>query len=618
MAFDYDVRARLVLDGRRASGAFDQANRKAGMLENRLHSARGAAGGLWGKLLAIGGTYVGLNAVGSAVGRLTRGAVGYTAALEKTQIGLTSVIQAVEGTNWEAASSRAELAFDKIKEASLRSPATPQEMFGVFQGIIGPIEKAGFSMQKVLDITSKTVLASNALNVDLDQAQRDISLMTRGAAGMDVKLFSLLRSTGAIAETTQEWNQNLTAQERVTKLEAALSKFSGSAVRFGKSWGGVTSTFKGIAQELSRAGFQPILDTMASRLDDFNTYLLDNREAIAGTFEAMGTWAASSLSRVFSSAQQGFEWTISNWGRILGRLDSITSAFRKFAPLAAAYAVAPAVGNAVAGAAGGLSRVAGAAGGGAGVGAEAAGATAGLGSLAIALAAVAGAAMFVWENLEIFRGIWTNATEGMGGELMQLWRVIQKAFLPVIKIVGAYVALGLVPIFQGLMFTIRLLVKALTWALDKAGDFTNWAWSELGPMFDWMLERFRWLGEALRSLGQTIGLEVGRIRSLASEPAPMPIQDWLDGKSANNNRFLGLGADFDPAKLRQEAELTRTVPGGRSATTINNNMQGSRFVIKQDFKGKHDPDRVVAVMMEDLMRQAESRVSSGYAGALTR
>ena len=214
----YQVKADLVLEVARAKRNATQMQQKIQDLGRRIKGTSSLAGGLTRNLIAVGGAYLGISVLSRAFMGATRSAMTYTSELEKTQIALTSILAAVQGTEWSQAQKTAGRVFEQVRTDSIKSVATARELFTIYQGIVGPIIAAGHGLEKVRTITRDTVNAAGVLGVDLAQAQRDISMMARGTAGMDVKLFSMLRSTGAIAETTEEWNKSLTGAERIDKL----------------------------------------------------------------------------------------------------------------------------------------------------------------------------------------------------------------------------------------------------------------------------------------------------------------------------------------------------------------------------------------------------------------
>lgn len=615
---------------KRAAAAYAQMARNVGDLGGKLRGGGGGmGGGMIGQLLGFGAAYVGLNAVVGTFKSLTAGAIEYTGWLEKTKIGLTSVIQAVEGTDWKSAEAQAGAAFKEIQNLALASPATSGEMFEIFSGIYGPIRAAGFEMQKVLDITNDSVLAASALNVDYEQAARDINMMARGTAGMEVKLFSMLRSTGAIKEDAQAWNA-LLPQDRVNKLSVALKKFAASGEKFGRSWVGVTSSFKDIAQNLSVKAFAPIVATLGKNLYAFNNYLLQNRGAIEAYLERFGERAAGALERVFLAGQRGFRYIVNHWDEIVARMRTIVAQAKAMAPViakaAAAYALVS-TGKTVAGvglqAAGGVLSAAsfmGAGGGGAGAagagaaagGTSVAGAIAGLAALGPVLLGIAAAATVAVAVGLAVQDHWRAMVDIFGGPVLQVGemlvstgKAIWAALGPVLKTLGriilTYVApawLLMTTLFRGLLFAIEVLYTGIGW-------LTSTIFDSLKPAFDVVFQLFADLskfitevfGEARRALKGTP--TVGSQDMRRADPEWSPINDAYDQ------------AQLLSVRRQMNAKPAQTMQ-------VNNDFRGSRISIKQDFKGDADPDRIVVAMMGDLTRQAESRISSGYAGALTR
>jgi hypothetical protein len=624
---NFDVIARLRLEASKGAGQLKSAGRDARGLKQGLDSATSSAAGLWKQVAGLGAAYLSFNAISGAVASVTRKAVGYTAELERMGVGLTSVLSAVEGVSWEKAAKRSALAFDVLKTAAIESPAGPQELFSIFQGIVGPIEAAGFSMQRVLDITTDTVSAASALHVDFGQAQRDISLMVRGAAGMDVKLFSLLRSTGAIVETTEEWNKKLTQAERVNKVAAALARFRAAGDKYAHTWAGITQTMGGIFQEFGRAAVSPVMAAVASRLERLNDYLLKNRVEFEANLTRFGDQAAAKIDRVFARAQAGFEWTVSHWDQILARAEVVGETLKRWAPLALAPTALNA-GGAVLGAAGGIGSFLAGGGGAAAAGGTAAGgaaaAAAGGGAAAIgapvvaALAGIAAVAAFAGDHLQLFSEIWTSMTAGLGGQLMELWESLKGAFLPLLKSWGGVLSAVLIPTLQLAVFAFRGLIKGLSLLLDVAGAVYGYIYDKLGPVFEMVLELFTAMGEGLRELGKILGFEVDRIRGFSVEDKESgKYEGGLDRFFEEHSGFMQRRLNGDP-EAQKQAELLRRVPAQRSVSQVNNDFRGSRITVKQDFKGKADPDRIVSAMMTDLTRQAERRISSGFLPAFSR
>ncbi len=573
-----------------------------------------------GSILGAGAITAGLSVIVSTFTRATASAITYVGWLDKTKIGLTSVIAAVENAPWEDAEKKATQAFKAIQDLAIKSPATSAEMFEIYSGIFGPIRSAGFEMEKVLDITNDTVNAASALNVDYAQASRDISSMARGTAGIDVKLFSMLRSTGAIKEDAQAWNALLPA-ERVTKLATALKKFSAAGEKYGKSWIGITSSFTDIVQNMGAKAFTPITGVIGARLDRFNQYVLANRDAIGSYLERLGTRVADKLNWVFTRAQMGLRFVISHWDQIIARVKQVATELRAAAPMlakgAAAYATVKTGAGLVGGGANmiaGISSLAstfGAGGGGAAAGGAAAGG-AGLAALAPVLAGVAAAGALAAGVFMVVQEQWGNMVKIFGPSFAQvtsmalefggtLWHTLA----PILKMVANVVMAVLAPAWTVVTALLRGFMFAFGTLADLYGSVTNAVYDKIKPAFDFLFDLFarfakfvdEVFSEARKGLGTPTSYK--QIDSItAPEWTPSPMQ-----------------AAFDAQAL---ASARKSAAKPAATMQVNNDFRGSRIQIKQDFKGDTDPDRVVSAMMNDLTRQAEARISSGFAGALTR
>jgi hypothetical protein len=637
MSADFDVKAKLTMD---SSGAFSGLSRFSngmGQLGQVMQNNSRLAGGIVSRLVGVAGAYMGLNAVKSVFTGLTAGAVNYTSQLEASKIGLQSILQSVEGGTWEDAGKKAEGAFEAIKDASIKSPASAAEMFSIFNGIVGPIEGAGFAMQKVVDITNDATLAASALNVDYAQTSRDISMMVRGAAGVDVKLFSLLRSTNAITESTEQWNKKLSAAQRVEKLQAALGKFRASGDAFGKSWKGVTSTFQGIREEMGRAAMTPIMGALSTRLDEFNEWFLANQSTLLHRMETYGERVATWIDNAVGVGINGFKWLSAHWVTITDKVERIAALLHangpKLVEAAKLYAGVSVAGNlggkalsaggAVAGAAGGISSMWGALFGGSaaaatgtaaaatGGAAAATGETAALGGSAVAAGAGVGAlaaAMAVlavvispvvesWDAISAsFQGIVGN---DMVAQLLDFGKGLWSIIRPILLATGGGVVASLGLALLGIITSVRLLINAFNWLFDAIKPVVDIVQNTLVAVFDTIWQTFA-------KVSKEVGQALDNIHTRVASDGPLKDKAWEVGE----NSMEAMMAGFKSGAAAPER--------AKQVTKVTNDFRGSSFKIDQKFDGDMDPDRIVMAMMGDLNKQAEMRLSSGYAGAFTR
>lgn len=643
-----------------AAAAISYKKRLLG-LGAQIKGTKMATGGLLRQVLLVGSADMGLNAGIRIFSSLTGSAIEYTQSLESTKIGLASVLAAVNHLSYGAAKLQANKAFGIIKELSVTSPAGPKEMFNIFQSVVGPLRAAGTEMGRIYKMTSSTVLASGALGIDLPQAARDMALMVRGSAGMDTRMFAILRSMNLITESTEEWNKQLTAAERVEKLEKALALFGESGGAFAKSFAGVTSTFKGLFSEMKRGIVSPILDAFAGKLLKLNNYLTENNDAILSTLHAYGEQAGRTLAKAADYGVAAFKKLQANWSGIVSRFHDAMAMAKKYGPMLAkigggAVALEMAkgpIGSAVGGAmfasnalvggtgktkgatkaakgmkgatkaakgmlaarglglpmaaglmaAGATSGSAGAGAGGAavaatgagagGAGVAATGAAAAILPIVAALAALAAVGMAVWKNFDLLYSVFLRSNVSVGkltDRIIKLGKNIWSFLSPALEAIGLLIVAGLVPDFMALKWVFESVMLPM---LELFGSFL----SDIGYILE---------NDVIPALQSFIGW-IGNIRNATADESDhevdyskkidIPILQMMDERAVKPKKTNGM----------------RT-PKTRQGTNIN----VDKMIIKQEFKGAKDPDRVVQMMLKDITRQSEIRVNARFTGALTR
>jgi len=591
-----------------------------GMRQARPEVARtsGALGGLMRNLLGMGAVYVALRSVVGGMKALATGALEYNVEIERTKIGLTAIFQALSNgqQSWSQAANTSDKVFNDLQADAIKSVATTQELFGVYQAIVGPIMAAGAGMDVVRKLTNDTVAASSVLNVDLAQAQRDIGMMVRGTAGVDVKLFSVLKSTGAIAENAEQWNKNLSAGQRIAKLQTALGKFAPAGERFGKSWAGVTSTFKDIRQQFTQSAMKPVIDTMGRSLDRVNTYLINNQDRIRGKLTAWGESFAAKIESAFARAAKAADWVGKNWDGIISRMGALMREAKGWAKALAIGGVASQVGGAamnVGGMVGGMLGGEAAAGAGAGVLAGVGGAAGSVVALTLAIAAL-GTAAAVSEQQVKYKGMAKDVGGTMTGWAMDFSNMVAN-FGKATIVPGSVFANSMAEWTAEATVTGRALTKG-------AGDLALWT----AGVMDWLsggkAARDREAADTAAYVHKLTGLW-GEAASTVVIDAERLFKKMTKLIPHDKETALGeLGKQFgtaDEISARYMARGAATgglgAPGGRTQTNID--MRGSKINVKQEFKSA-DPDRVLVDMVNALSQQAEMRIQSGYAPALGR
>lgn len=649
MTLQYQITANLRLSDTGFSRSMGRLSARVRSFADRLRGTQTIVGGLMRSLLSLGAGYIGFQALSRGLRFMVGGMLDFQRSVEQTRIGLQSIISTIDGISFEEARASADAVWTALAEDALRSTATTQEMFDIFQGIVGPIRAAGNSLQTVRDITNSTVAASSALGVDFAQAQRDIGLMVRGTAGMDTRLFALLRSMNLINQTTEEWNRNLTTQERITELQRALGNFDEAATEYGQSFAGVTSTFRDIVQQLSASLAGPVFERVTAFLNRINNLILANRDAIEGLLTQAGNAAAAAFTQVSDRAFNAFNFLLTHWDEISARMQEFGDQLRAHGPqlgqLAAALTALSAARGFIAplismfstliaglealglvGAAGAGAEVA------AGAGGAAAGGAAGLssilGPLAIVVALVAGAVV----SLTSYWDQWLQIIEPMLPIIEQLWAEFQvvaallwEVLRPILKVIGTVFIVMLISGLIMLIIVLRVLIRIVRNILTFFATIANF-------IEEWIVDPFI---EGILEIGAALSRMWADILSTA-ERRPTGVQ--AAQQAAARERLAGVqrGLTRDPAieRLVNRIGQGEMGPTGRQfapqATprdllaetpearpqTVNNFSRGS-VTVRQEFR-EADPDRVMVRMINDIDAQAERRVQSGFAPAFSR
>lgn len=535
---DFDISAVLSLETRAALGGVRSLGNQLSALGDRIRGTGSMFGGVVQSAVALGASYVGINALAGGFMSMTRSAAAFESQMQSTEIGLASVMASVEGVSFQQAQQLASGAFSDLTEEALRSTATTEQLFGIYSAIYGPIRNAGYAMDDVLGITSNTALAASALGVDFQQASRDVSAMVRGSAGIDVRLYSALHSMGAITEDAQEFNR-LSQGERIARLQTALQGFEEAGNAYATSLPGVTSSFTDISEQLRRAAFRPVFDMLARSIGSVNDRLLANREGIETVLSNLGTRAADALGRTFDRVFDAIDYATEHWGEFQAQIERVVATVYRMGPylLSAARAFAAvqvgrqvvgagisAVGTGMgfAGSLGGLLGGGGAAAGAAEAGAvgaagAAAGGAGGLAALgpiletlaaaaapvAVVLAAIGSLVSFAaeyWDGiLAVFEPL-TPMLEGVYQEFERIGIFGGTTLSPVLDGIGFILAAILIPTLQGLLVVIRFAARAFADFLEITAYVAEAVQGYLDDAVEEFLEAARYISVMIADL----------------------------------------------------------------------------------------------------------------------
>lgn len=576
--------AKLDFDTGQAQKRLTTFSKSLGDLSGQLAKTKNMGSGVFGSLVGFNLLQTGVSAVVGGFRNLIGFATNFNQSLETTRIGMMSVISAVDGIPFQSAGRKADQFFEDLKSDAIKSTATFAEMAEIGQSIIGPIRGAGFSMNVVREITNNTVSAANALNVDFAQASRDITMMARGSAGMHVKLYSMLRSTGAIAENAEEFNK-LTAAERIEKLRAALKKFAEAGEAYGHSFAGAMSTFKDIMQQSAGKLFEPVFKKVTEVFNKINEYLIAHKDQIMKAMEAVGQKIAKVFDYMVGKGRLVFSYLTENWDELANKFQKVVDSVKTLAPMLLASAKAWAavqLGRDIA--AGGAS-VVGAVGGFGSMGAL----VASMAALGLVAATLVGAFEMVrdhWNSFMVLLTEFQPLFDSVGNDLKVAFTELWVAIKPILKTLGG----GALTQMMGTVVALTVALKAMSFQMGLTAKAIGFLTDKIQPYVDEAMEAvisfFRRVVDVLK---QYFGIQSG------------PTGPTTHGH-AEILRYVREGSAPE-------------APANRNQTI--NDFRGSKITVNQEFR-EADPDRIALQMIEGLAREAEQRTQSGYVPALTR
>ncbi len=281
-------------------------------------AARNAEGGITGltkKLIALGGTYLGINAIKNAI----MGLINTGSRFEDMSVQINTLMGSIE---------EGEKATAWIKDFATKTPADIEgitqgfiklkafgidPMNGSYQSIIDQTSKLGFSQEKMEGV----ILAlGQAWTKQKLQGEEALQLIERGVPVWDL----LAEATGRTAVELQEMaSKGQLGRKEIELLMKAMGENSkGAADEAMKTWTGLVSNLKDMwlnfVNDISKSGF---LDYMKEQLEALITQI--KALAADGTLKRWAKEISDGLIKVANGFKSVIQFTI-EWSTQLGYL----------------------------------------------------------------------------------------------------------------------------------------------------------------------------------------------------------------------------------------------------------------------------------------------------------
>lgn len=405
--------------------------------------------------------------------------------------------------------------------------------------------------------------------IDANQAGRDLSLMMRGQAGMDVRSFMELKGVMGV-KSTDEWNK-MSAAKRLAKLDEARGKFGDTIKAFENTWDAVTSTGASYLKNLVTEGSKPLFELAKGNLKAINDYVggiqpkLMSAAGLLGAMAADATKATGGLALDVGKAMAPRSYAIaaveSTAAPIINTLATVGAhVVRLLHPLGEALS---SVGSAIAG--------------------VLMPALSGIGQVLEVAVGVTG--VFV-------RGILFTATmlfDAVGPILGRVVGALGQVYTAVSDVV-VILAAKVKPYADGFIEVLRMLIT-------KMVEAANWVAAKFGKtgIAEGFAERFSKLHERAESARKDLGME------------------RVDAVGWSKKYAEQFAREREKAEADRQKQLERIAKDAakNKRPTIHQDFRNSRFDIEQRFAPGFDPGRVLTAMREDAGRMATRRLSSG-------
>lgn len=517
-----------------------QAERGAQTIAGRLNRVESASSSSAMALRGVGTGMV-VGAAIAAVGALTARTIELNAQAESTALALAGMMQvggltAAGANGFRDALAMSEATMAKIRRDAAALPGEASDFITVFRGGLAGAIRAGLSdPSAIADFTNRFGAVAIALQVDSDQASRDLNLMLSGRAGAQVAMWNRLGD--AIGKSAREFNA-LDPAERLRLLRGALASYQPMIDAYSATWDAIASTATSNATELLRVGGHPLFEFAKRNLSAINDLFARSESSVQGMATALGSGLVSVLEdavREAGSLLTAFDrWTgASGLMTIVDRLGAgvagAAGALRRgVGAMPASTAIGGAVGLAAGGPVGALI--------GGTLGALMTHTTAVSATLANLGSAVSSLLSLASPLLAAF-GVLTAFLGGTLAGILPGASALLSSFIGAV----AFVAGGLISILTDLWTTIGPSIVALGSAL---GDFLSALGSVVGPVI-------LWLGGHLLELARTLATHLGpAVRWVAN--ALSSLFHWL----ATKLRALGVSMGNDASASNPMASAT--------------------------------------------------------------
>lgn len=487
MSENYVVNIDYVGQDKTAVAAGDRVAAGLAKIQGRIDRVNAGLGIVTGGMqriaLGVGATLFGAATTGAVA--FGRSLISLGSNLEDTNLAIGAMLQANGATgSWAESMQFSQRAMAQIRADAAALPGEAQDYVNIFRSGLAGMLQSGLDTAGAVRMADRVGAVAAMLQVDSQQAGRDLALMLGGRAGAQVRLWTAIQAQ--VGKTAHEFNQ-LSATQRRVLLDRALDHYNDAIGASGRTWSALTGTVNTFAQDALRAFGGPFYDLAKHKMEALVAYIGTHGTEITRRLEQWGVQGAGAFERIYERAANLFDFLRANW-RTIGHeaaqhgrelLDAYAGmqAIRAFNGIGGPKGMVS-FANWLRGSSSAATGAAGAARAGAAVGEGASAAAASASVIGLGAAAIVAATGIAAMTLAVHEGMvdWNGTIaeirpqlEGLRTHLGELW----EASKPLVTMYGTLLIGSLTKLAEGVVRVVDIFVQVATVASTVVSGVTR-------------------------------------------------------------------------------------------------------------------------------------------------
>lgn len=253
-------------------------------------------------------SYLGWRQLWQDAKQAAAGFIEVSNAAEQAQFTIAALVQAggVSGTDsWAGAMRVGSEYIAQMRRDAQALPGTFQDLMNIVQPAMLPGLEAGLSLKQIEKLSADMMAVGKLMQINPVVVGHEMEMLLHGRATSRTPLFAKL--SGAIGMTAKEFNA-LDQDQRIAKLNEAVSRFDDAIKAYDKTWDAVSSTLEDNITEFHRLAGATFFGAVKEQVKELNDYYTQHKEQITGIASAVGRDLAGGFAQVAHYVKDGFGW----------------------------------------------------------------------------------------------------------------------------------------------------------------------------------------------------------------------------------------------------------------------------------------------------------------------